>query len=88
MEETCPNSSPAKEIIKEEDLNIGWTNKKNVKGADDEKARVKNDEGGVRHLFGSPSKLSQKYMDKIVLKYKITDQYLYRALLEGEYMSD
>lgn len=79
MEDTHHNPGPIEEIIKEEDLNIDWTNEENVERANDERVRARSDENGVGHMFGSYSKLSQKDVDKIILKYKIPNQYLYRA---------
>lgn len=39
-------------------------------------------------MFRSPSELSQRDTDRIVLNYKILNQHLYRALEKRECMSD
>lgn len=88
MEDVHLDFSLAEEIIREEDLNIGWTDKKSVEEADDDRDRVRSDDGGVGHMFGSPSELSQRDVDRITLNYKILNQYLYQAPKKGKYMSD
>lgn len=52
------------------------------------RAKVKSNMEKVGYMFGSPSELSLRDVDKIVLKYKIPNQYLCQALVKGEYMSD
>lgn len=53
MEDTRCNPSLTEEIIRTEDLNIDWSDKEGVGGADDERAKVKSDEEVVGHMFGS-----------------------------------
>lgn len=53
MNEICPNPGSTEEIIREEDLNIDWTDDKSVEGADNKRARVRSDDKGVAHLFKS-----------------------------------
>lgn len=53
IEDAHPNPALKKVIIREKDLNIDWTDNKSMEGANDEREKVKNDDKGVRCMFGS-----------------------------------
>lgn len=62
MSKACLNSGPTKENIREEDLNIDWTDKEkdeDVEDIGDSGARVQSDDKGVGHMFGSINEMSQ-----------------------------
>lgn len=77
MDEAQPNPGPIDEVLRKEDLNIDWNEKESVEDANRDRARVRSDDEGVGHMFGSQSELNQRDVYKIVKKFYIPDHYTY-----------
>lgn len=96
--ESYQNSYQAHKLVREEDININWSDDDEVEvekkaGEEDvkrgdEKVEGFGDDDGKRELFGSKGILSQKAVNNLARKYNISNIYFCKALEKGECMFD